>query len=617
MISTRHLPWGLALFLAAGCSLINKPDAVKAGGGGGGAGGSSTNTGGASGCKTNDDCKAMTVGCTLGVCTASGTCVAQNAPAGTACGDATKSDCNGADSCDANGACQTNVAVDGTYCGDCAAGPGQCSFCAAGQCGDCTTRATTKTFRKQGSLGGWQLTGGWGLYEQTPPSYGTFGNPGTPPVVFARPVFGTDGNRAHPYPGKEVETSFAVSPPTLIPSSLTFMSWNNDEGSAYDKKTISISVDGGNSFTTVAVCLNYNDFPFCQSGSAAWLPVTIDLSSHPDLVGKVGLVRFSYDTRDDLTGFEQGWYIDELNFAQECGCNADPDCSVFDGTCAKGACDTTNHECSLTPQATNMACGDGATTTCSEADTCDLNGWCNPRDKPEGTPPAGTPCDTCSEGQGECAGCGAGQCLNCPPIQNFDDLSNFGIGTAGWTLTGDWRLTTGAPSASNAGCPYTFTSFPSPVPGASTVVLGTDGVRKSPYCQGAAPGFPLNEAENSFAQTPPTKIPANLTFKSWHVDRGGKSSFDAKQIKISTDGGTTFTTIADCQSANPALSGFKFCDQVTDRMATDWDSITISTGNLAGQTGVFQFTYSTLDTGLGFERGWYIDDIDIMRCDTY
>ena len=31
-----------------------------------------------------------------------------------------------------------------------------------------------------------------------------------------------------------------------------------------------------------------------------------------------GMLRFTYDTSDACCGFERGWYIDNLNFAQYC-----------------------------------------------------------------------------------------------------------------------------------------------------------------------------------------------------------------------------------------------------------------------------------------------------------
>ncbi len=592
MIPTRHLPWGFAILLVAGCSLLNKPDDIKPAGGGG-AGGSTTNAGGAGAqCKNDEGCASLTVGCQKGICdTATGTCKSENVPAGTACGDAKTSDCDAADTCDASGSCVTNLVANGTYCADCPAGPGKCTLCQAGQCGDCGGRATEKTFRSPFSTAGWKFTGGWGLYEQTPPS-------SQPAVVFPRPVVGTDGNRAHPYPGQEVEQSSATTPPGVIPPVLQFLSWNYDEGGPYDQKTISISIDGGASFTTVAVCLDTTTYPFCTPFAGTWSPISVDLAAvgHPELIGQVGVVRFAYNTNDGCCAQEQGWYIDQLNFATDCACHTDPECSSISGTCGDGTCDLLFNECFLASKNLGGACGDATNATCSGPDTCDSNGLCNINYEPK----EGLTCDSCTDGVGECLACGGGTCLSCPPLQTFETLS-----PTGWTFTGGWGVYS-TPPAQQPPPAMQYVPF-----GMHGNVLGVDGTPAPPYWMN---GSHIVAVETSYVRSPPTLIPAQIKFQSWNVDRGGQSGRDEKRIRVSTDMGTTWKTLVDCQGANNTLP---FCTQVTTRNPDAWDDISIDTGALAGQTAIVEFSYDSLDTGNGFEQGWYIDNLNIVRCGGY
>lgn len=71
--------------------------------------------------------------CTLDQCV-KGQCAYENLPSGTACGDATDSDCTDPDTCDGLGKCLANDAADGTPCADGIACTGA-EVCGAGTCG--------------------------------------------------------------------------------------------------------------------------------------------------------------------------------------------------------------------------------------------------------------------------------------------------------------------------------------------------------------------------------------------------------------------------------------------------------------------------------------------------
>jgi len=614
------------MFVLSGCSLIAAPDKIRPGTGGSSSGATTVTSTGtvAPQCTKDADCAGMVTDCHPATCGADGNCAVGVAAAGTACGSAMKTDCDAPDACDATGTCQKNLAADGSFCADCPMGPGMCALCSSGMCNNCTNRATVKTFQNAHAAAGWKVSNplDWAVTWQTAPSF----NNNIPSFVFAHPVFGTDGNRAHPWPGYEAESSFAESPPTVIPAKLQFMSWNRDEGANYDEKTISISVDGGASYTIVAVCpASGTPYPFCQGtfgGAVTWQPATIDLSTHPELVGKVGTVKFQYDTYDELTGFEQGWYIDQLNFAQDCACSTDNDCALENSTCGKGQCDPATKQCLPTAQNTGMPCGDMMAHACNDVPTCDPNGLCNPNWFSK----EATPCGTCPDGV--CVGCGAGQCLSCPAAQDFGD--QFGArDLSKWTLTGDWKAYTGTPPdnfPSYPGTPPNNLVFNSPGFGAggtaimlTNFVLGTDGSRTAPYytLAGVSPNFfyqaTANHIESSMARTPVVVIPQKLTFKSWNEDRGGSANGrDQKKVRITTDGGTTFKTLVDCFGG--AMNTEPFCMQVTTRTADMWDMISIDTGALAGQMGQVEFDYDSVDTGSNGERGWFIDDLNVARC---
>ncbi|MEM9456628.1 MAG: DUF4215 domain-containing protein [Myxococcota bacterium] len=192
----------------------------------------------------------------------------------------------------------------------------------------CTrTCACHLTFQNDADISGWGLTGGWGLYTEAPPS--TLASL----VPFETPgqVFGTDGNRAIPYPGAEIEISSATTTSFTLPEALHFRSWHVDEGGSaphpstglhYDTKRIFVSVDAGATWSPLVDCSEgpQADLAFCLRREPPrdeddWDEIAIALDE--DLVGVPGQLRFEYDTLDELEEFEQGWFIDDIN-ALEC-----------------------------------------------------------------------------------------------------------------------------------------------------------------------------------------------------------------------------------------------------------------------------------------------------------
>jgi hypothetical protein len=650
----------LVLGALTGCSLVNAPDEIDPGpatggaggaggsgaaGGAGGAGGSGGGGGGVPACDEPIDCASFTTECATGECVG-GQCVATPAAEGTACGVTTPTgSCDVADSCDGMGQCVNRAVEDGTYCEDCPEGPGKCGLCSQGTCPSCPARATRKSFRSPFALGGWALTGGWRVYDAAPPQ-ATFvpqcgdnfdndqdglidsadpdcvgandryeGPSG--PIQFQRPVLGTDGNRVPAYipGGSELEVSSATSPKTVLPNVLQFKSWHVDEGHAYDLKAIQVSEDG-QSFTTVAICQQCMgqscpvDYAFCEPSSPAvaraaddWDLIQVPIPAA--LVGKLAHVRFVYNTTDGCCGWERGWFVDELNVAEDCACAGASECGYLDGTCSTGACETATKECVPSAQNVGSTCESAASSDCS-APTCDSGGLCDSNSFEF----EGGPCSTCSEGPGLCRGCTLGSCENCDPIQTF----NGTFSSAAWTTTGDWSLDSCL--RPNSVTPNSFSCFDSPMSSdepKKAPVFGSSGSRTnvSPWTAMA------KEVSVSNARSPASVLPANLEFHSWHQDRGGNNTFnlkDRKSIRVSIDNGMTWTTLVDCDG-NMVQPFCQPSPPNTNRPLANWDNVSIPIpANLVGQPGIVEFNYNTVDAGEGWERGWYIDDVNLDRC---
>jgi len=693
MASLRLGGLGFLLLALGGCSLINAPDEINPSGTGGtggtgGDGAGAQGGGGAPPCTVDDDCESLTSDCGTGVCGPDMTCTVDPFAVDTPCGPGLGGSCDLEDLCDGAGTCVANNLVDGTFCEDCPAGPGLCSLCSAGTCADCAGRADLKSFRSPLSASGWQLTGGWALYAETPPaisqSFGQptdecndgldndgdgftdfpndpgcssatdyfefdlnaqcndgqdndgFANAGDgfidladpdcegpgddtedylPPIIFDHPVLGSDGNRQHPYglaQAQERETSTATSPPTVLPANLEFLSWNLDEGFDFDLKSVEVSADGV-SFQVIAVCPQNQMTPY-----AFCTPVTdrdpdvwdvVSLPVPAEFIGDVGYVRFRYETTDTCCHFERGWYIDALNFAQDCACAGDADCDFLDGPCSTGTCSGTS-ECNPTAENAGTECSLPSASDGCSAPTCDENGWCASNFLPD----EAADCTTCAD-EGFCDLCLAGACQSCPPT-----MTSYNNDFSSWVFSGDWG--TVSCLEANSVTPSESPCFPfvtnDPAAPMLSPMIGNDGSRT-----GSFPYVGESEIETSTVVTGPTTIPATLTFNSWHQDRGDDDVFapkDSKTIRVSTDGGANWSTVVNC-SGNTTIPFCQPWPAFTNRALDDWDAISIPIPDpddeLVGQTGIFEFAYDTVDSGQGWERGWYVDDLNINRCDVF
>ncbi|MEM9459082.1 MAG: hypothetical protein AAGF11_33195 [Myxococcota bacterium] len=544
----------------------------------------STSTTGPQPCTEDADCAdAVTGDCEIGICGPDGICGAEPAPFDTPCGSAVDDECTAPDTCNNNAECVPNNVDDGLVCTTCVSG--QCT-CTAGACGECNVFAPTNNFITTRSIEGWDLTGSWGLYRQTPSTQlaGASEFPGQ--------VLGSNGNRVAPFPGAEVETSYARTRPSPLPDTIIFLSWNVDEGGGVsDNKTVRVSVDGGATWDTLADCAVDPSWAFCtpnmEQDPAVFNLVQIPVP--PAMAGMEGIVEFGYDTGDECCDFEKGWYIDSLNMATECLCQQDSDCAGYTDECGAGVCSIAG-ECALMPMPADTACGDAFDNDCNGADTCDGVGYCRSNEQPNGL----ALCGDCPGG-GPCSFCEAGQCLDCMSFSDFGDFNDPGS-VAEWVVTdvsgggADWRIYNEAPANTTSG----------PIPFPNAPVYGTDGNRQEPY--------PGAEAETSNVVTGEGTVPMAFTFISWNVDEGG-SFYDNKIIELTVDGGVTWNTLVNCEMGIDAIQ--PFCTNVGDgRLGTDWDMISIDTAMWEGMTGQIRFTYDTQDSCCSFERGWFIDDLN-------
>ncbi|MEM9455532.1 MAG: hypothetical protein AAGF11_15230 [Myxococcota bacterium] len=185
--------------------------------------------------------------------------------------------------------------------------------------------------------------------------------------------------------------------------------------------------------------------------------------------------------------------------------------------------------------------------------------------------------------------CDDGACKDC---QEFAETNDFNTARAieGWEFSGGWRLYRAAPQNYLEG-PVEFAGQ----------VLGTDGDRAAPYYPGA-------QNEDSYARTPPSPLPVELTFQSWHVDEGG--SRDSKSVRVSVDNGATWEVLVDCDREQD--QGLAMCTQIRERAADDWEMVTLPIPSaLRERIGIVEFGYDSNADCCDYERGWFIDALNV------
>ncbi len=276
--------------------------------------------------------------------------------------------------------------------------------------------------------------------------------------------------------------------------------------------------------------------------------------------------------------------VDKACQAGECVGGLPKDCSALDFACELGACDPSTGICMATQAPEGASCGEGLGDC--EVGTCDATGECKASAAPNGI--ACNDHDSCSAGDT----CMLGECDSGSAVAGCSHYlkETFEVCPNGWTLAGDWECGTptlvGPPSA-NAG----------------DGVLGTnlDGVysvnQSFATAVATSPSIDLTTATNPV-----------LSFWAWDHTEGG--TFDGWNLKISTNGGTTFTQVTTVSPAypltiatQPAWGG--------NNSGLGWRNYQADLSAYAGQTVVLRFAFRS-DAATVYP-GVYIDDLVVAE----
>ncbi len=244
-------------------------------------------------------------------------------------------------------------------------------------------------------------------------------------------------------------------------------------------------------------------------------------------------------------------------------------CQV-DGACHAGACVGVAKDCTVGLQ----ACQVGA---------CAMNGTCVTSPAPDGS--ACNDHDACTQGDA----CLAGACVG-TPITGCHLYRDEGFETCpdGWTLSGDWQC--GAPM--NVGPPTAHTGNNC----IATQIAGDYHDNDSFLTSTAdSPPIDLTQATNP-----------QISFWAWVSTDSG----DGFNLKVSTDGGQTFTGVATVTPAYPLLVAGQPA-WGGDSSAEGWQPYSADLTAYAGQSILLRFAFSS-DAAV-VDPGVYIDDVVVAE----
>jgi hypothetical protein len=216
---------------------------------------------------------------------------------------------------------------------------------------------------------------------------------------------------------------------------------------------------------------------------------------------------------------------------------------------------------------------------------CDVKGACIPAQAPDGIAcndhNACTKADACTSGA--CSGSAVSGCVL---------YLNDGFETCphGWTFGGDWQC--GAPANLGPPAAHTGTGV------IATKIGGVYSVNQSFNTSVAdSPSIDLSQATNPV-----------VSFWVWDHTEGG--TFDGWNLKISTNGGQTFTQVVNVTPAydltiggEPAWGG--------DHAADGWRNFTADLTDFAGTSAILRFAFRS-DAATVYP-GVYIDDLVVAE----
>lgn len=269
----------------------------------------------------------------------------------------------------------------------------------------------------------------------------------------------------------------------------------------------------------------------------------------------------------------------------QCTGGSPKDCSSLTAQCSVGQCDATTGACTTGLAAAGTACTQGINDGC-HAGTCDATGACGVHALPDGTScndhEACTQSNTCTSGT-----CGGGSAVSGCKVwyqEGFETCPD------GWTLAGDWQC--GPPT--NVG---------------PTQAHGGKGVLATQI----AGNYDNNQSFATTVATSPaidltTATTPQLTFWVWDDTQGG--TFDGWNLKISVDGGTTFTEVTTVAPAYPlTIAGQPSWGG--DQSALGWQSYSADLTAWAGQSVLLRFAFQSDASGVA--PGAYVDDMVVAE----
>lgn len=269
--------------------------------------------------------------------------------------------------------------------------------------------------------------------------------------------------------------------------------------------------------------------------------------------------------------------------AGQCGGGTAKDCSAFDVGCQVGVCDAANGFCGPATAPVGTACIDGIAECYVGA--CDAKGLCQSSSAPNGIAcndhNSCTKADTCVAGA--CAGATIAGCL-------LYLQEGFEVCPNGWTFGGDWQC--GKPENVGPLTAHTGNGV------AATKIAGLYTVNQSFGTTVAdSPSIDLTQATHPV-----------ISFWAWVHTEG--STFDGWNLKVSTNGGQSFTDVTTVTPAysltiagKPAWGG--------DHSAEGWQNYTADLTAFIGQPILLRFAFRS--DGAGVFPGVYIDDIVVAE----
>ena len=524
---------------------------------------------------TPKDCSAFSVGCTNGTCdSTSGACLAEVVPEGGTCYDGIDQCHVGV--CDASSMCVAVPAADGTNCNDgdtCT----ESDSCVAGVCAGFATVGCTNYLLAsfESCPSGFTLAGDWQC--GAPSNVGPGGAHGGTHLLATQ--LAANYSASLTYDGCTADATLDLTGATA--PKLSFWVWLDTEGSSYDGFNVKVSTNGGATFTQVStVTPAYNLTVAAQpawgghQSASGWRNYLADLTS---FAGNSVVLRFAF--RSDGSGQYPGVYIDDVLVAEP---SAVP-LSITTSSLADGVADDA-YAATLTRV--------GGSTQAAWSILGGINsGWLTvdpATGQLTGTPTAANagPVTVTVEVQ-ELAVPGnfATKTFSFDVLEAIYFQSFEGPCPNGWTLGGAWQC--GVPTSGPLGAFGGSQVLATVLAGNYTANLAWA------TCTADSPDIDLTNAT-----TP------KVTFRMW-VDTEG-SSYDGANLKISTDGGASYTLVSNPVPAynlasvggEPAWGGHQ--------AASGWQQFSANLSSYAGQVVRLRLAFRT--DGSGQYPGVYVDE---------